>query len=565
MKIIAVYLAICIQGGFRDEPTVNDDKNCPVECFCSEKSRAICASKELAQIPLNQKSHRITYLWLKDNRIDHIDDYSFLNWMNLQTLSLQNNRLSRDNSISQRAFRPLKKLKYLYLATNDIEVVEFELPASVRMLELGNNHIVKVESTVFRHAKNLEQLYLHANRLSSKGLPSMRRLKKLNQLTLANNELDVVPRLPRSVESINLRNNRFSGKLPRTSLARLRNLRELILLENQITEIQPNALARTRVDYLDLGNNLIHSVPKGLPDTLRVLKLENNRLDVLSSAALAKLKDLAVLELHGNNIHSIDGSLRSSDLQIACIRLHNNNFTVFPEALPDSVQTLVLMHNNIKSISKRALKGFDQMTSLNIADNKLQSKKVQGGAFRESKVLESIDLHNNELHRVPSLPKTVTDLNLSGNNIQKLDKERIMRLKRLKHLNLDDNKIKRIPLEIFIHSTTLETLSLSYNSLEAIPKMLPCSLKKLYLESNEIHQITDGTFVQCQMLEEIHLKGNPLVPSKAENTVFKMLRKLTVVTIDWDYQRHEIIQRRKKNKSRISLVTPNFTALVPAG
>lgn len=43
--------------------------------------------------------------------IDHLDDYSFLNWMNLQTLSLQENSLGHENSISKRAFRPLKKLK----------------------------------------------------------------------------------------------------------------------------------------------------------------------------------------------------------------------------------------------------------------------------------------------------------------------------------------------------------------------------------------------------------------------------------------------------------------------
>jgi len=49
-----------------------------------------------------------------------------------------------------------------------------------------------------------------------------------------------------------------------------------------------------------------------------------------------------------------------------------------------------------------------------MAHNKLQSKKVQGGAFRQSRALECIDLQENDLHRVPSLPKTITDLNLAG-------------------------------------------------------------------------------------------------------------------------------------------------------
>ena len=62
-----------------------------------------------------------------------------------------------------------------------------------------------------------------------------------------------------------------------------------------------------------------------------------------------------VLELHGNGIHKIDGNLRSSQLPLVHLRLHNNNFTEFPESLPDSIQALVLMNNNIHSISKRAL------------------------------------------------------------------------------------------------------------------------------------------------------------------------------------------------------------------
>lgn len=355
MRVAAVCLvAVYVQAGFRDEPPINDDKNCPVECFCAEKNRAICAAKELTQIPLNQKSHRITYLWLKDNRIDHIDDYSFLNWMNLQTLSLQHNGLSKENSITRRAFRPLKKLKYLYLATNDIESVDFELPASVKMVELGNNRIVRVSSGVFRHAKNLDQLYLHSNRLNSQGLPSMRRLRKLNRLTLGDNQMIQIPRLPRSVERINLRDNHFSGVLPRRSLASLRCLRELILSGNQISELQPNALAKTQIEYLDLGNNIMISMPQGLPVTIRVLKLENNNIEILASSAIAKLDNLAVLELHGNSIHTVDGSLKSSALSLIHLRLHNNNFTEFPETLPVTVKALVLMNNNIHSISKRA-------------------------------------------------------------------------------------------------------------------------------------------------------------------------------------------------------------------
>ena len=121
----------------------------------------------------------------------------------------------------------------------------------------------------------------------------MRRLKKLNRLTLGTNDLTKVPRLPKSVERINLRDNQFSGVLPRRSVSGLRNLRELILTGNKLTQIETSALRRTPVEYFDVGDNQLIAIPEGLPRTIRVLKLENNNIKVISSTALGRLKNLA--------------------------------------------------------------------------------------------------------------------------------------------------------------------------------------------------------------------------------------------------------------------------------
>ena len=74
--------------------------------------------------------------------------------------------------------------------------------------------------------------------------------------------------------------------------------------------------------------------------------------------------------------------------------------------------------------------------------------------------------------------------------------------------------------------------------------MLPCSLQLINLENNQIIKIQSNTFVQCQQLREINLKGNPMAPEvSAPEHVFHPLRFLRSVSIDWDedgYERERI-------------------------
>ena len=86
-------------------------KFCPLECDCAERISAKCNSRGLNHIPQNDRTSRITSLWLRDNTIRRLDDLSFMNWMNLRTLDLQKNNMSDVNAVSVQALKPLKKLK----------------------------------------------------------------------------------------------------------------------------------------------------------------------------------------------------------------------------------------------------------------------------------------------------------------------------------------------------------------------------------------------------------------------------------------------------------------------
>ena len=87
--------------------------------------------------------------------------------MNLQTLDLQRNDISGPSSVSRMSFKPLKKLKYFYLARNQIDQVGFELPVKIQMIDLSLNGINTISQLTFKKCKNLEQLFIHTNKYAT--------------------------------------------------------------------------------------------------------------------------------------------------------------------------------------------------------------------------------------------------------------------------------------------------------------------------------------------------------------------------------------------------------------
>lgn len=97
--------------------------------------------------------------------------------------------------------------------------------------------------------------------------------------------------------------------------------------------------------------------------------------------------------------------------------------------------------------------------------------------------------------------------------------------------------------------------------------MLPCSLEVLNLESNQIIKLDEKTFVKCQRLRVINLKGNPMSPiASVPETVFAPLRSLRAISIDWDedgYETERIKRRAKSRPSRKSITLEMDQSLAP--
>lgn len=126
----------------------------------------------------------------------------------------------------------------------------------------------------------------------------------------------------------------------------------------------------------------------------------------------------------------------------------------------------------------------------------------------------------NRLTSLNELPSSLTNLDLSYNSIDNID--RLPELLNLEYLNLKYNKIAKFPsLKNFFR---LEALDLSNNQISTISQAdlptpvpvdnLKSELRELYLSNNAIATIPDDTFLHQKEMNYLILNGKSLFSVK---------------------------------------------------
>ncbi|KAM9362134.1 opticin [Symphorus nematophorus] len=118
------------------------------------------------------------------------------------------------------------------------------------------NKIRHVKNTDFINLNKLQSIDLTGNQISEMDEDVFRSLQQLQELHLADNNLQVVPELPTTMKHIDLRNNR------------------LISQGGHYEDM-------SQLEFLYLSNNNLDYIPVPLPLSLRVLHLQNNNIQSL--------------------------------------------------------------------------------------------------------------------------------------------------------------------------------------------------------------------------------------------------------------------------------------------
>uniref|UniRef100_A0A674BVA0 Podocan n=1 Tax=Salmo trutta TaxID=8032 RepID=A0A674BVA0_SALTR len=487
---------------------------CPGECSCTEEGAVDCAGVDLMYFP-SELSESTRILSLQNNRIEILTTEDLARLQQLETLNLQNNRLTTQG-LEDEGFTVLEQLTYLYLANNKLTTAPRHLPPSLVSADFAANSLTKIYPYTFGQKPGLKSVYLHNNKLTDAGLPEnmFNGSDSLEVLIMSSNFLRYVPRnLPSALYRLHLKNNMLE-KIPSGAFDSLTQLRELYLQNNLLSNegMDNETFSQlTKLEYLDLSNNNLSVVPQGLPRGLILLHLEKNNIRSIPGDALIACRNLEYLLLHNNQLRSrsIHQAAFHGLKKLHTLHMYNNQLERVPRGLPRRAKTLMLLHNGINEIGRNDLVMLYTLTELNLSYNRLISPKLHREAFRKLRLLETLDLSGNALHSLPlGLPRSLQVLRVKDNQLTSIPEGALQGMSKLKEIHLNHNQLKlnSIYQGAWMELSALTTLDLSSNQLSHVPSDLPESLEYLYLQSNRISTVPATAFEGTPNIKGIFLR-----------------------------------------------------------
>ncbi|NWW50536.1 TLR3 protein, partial [Pedionomus torquatus] len=423
---------------------------------------------------------------------------------NITGLDISHNQLKQ---LSPANLSRYSQLVYLDAGYNTISKLQPDLCQNVpllQILKLEHNQLYKLPPRVFASCTNLTELKLGYNRIYIKNDP-FESLENLNILDLSHNFLKSA--------SLGLQHQ-------------LKNLRELMLNKNQITELKKedfSFLRNASLNSLDLSSNPLKEFHTGCLQAignLFGLTLDNVELGEngtkklcteLSNTAIQNLSLSSVKLLYVGN--STFQGLQGTNLTV--LNLSQNSLSLIEDdsfLWLSNLQYLILKNANIH-VSARLFNGLSSLKHLTLINS--VTGKIEDFSFHWLHNLEYLIMDNNNFPGITA--NTFTGLN---------------NLKYLSLCNCNIN-LQRITNKTFssLADSSLQVLNLTKTRISTIGSGAFSSLRHLKildLGLNEISQeLTGYEFKGLNNIQDIYLSYNKNLALRSESFIFvPSLRKL---------------------------------------
>ncbi|EFA03970.1 P-granule-associated novel protein 1 [Tribolium castaneum] len=253
---------------------------------------------------------------------------------------------------------------------------------------------------------------------------------------------------------------------------------------------------------------------KQIGQTLKVLKLYGNALNLVKSGTFSGFRKLSQLSLVNNNIELIEEkSFESSVIKNLDLSRNKIEMIAADTFAESEITKIVLRYNRLSYINEDAFNKHLEILQLDY--NNLEH--LQGGFASKSPKLRELTISHNKLSHVSDVPSLVkaNKLDFSFNNINHINLPEFEDFKDLTFLDLSSNKLETFSLNYFKKVKTERlTLLLSYNLLTNV---------KFKDDTKPMTLTLFGNPWNCKCLEKMqkHMLQNNFSTTKCDLELFK--------------------------------------------
>ncbi|EFN73944.1 Protein toll [Camponotus floridanus] len=536
-------------------------------------------------------------LKLENNNIDTLLDGCFASLINLHTLTLSHNKIvrfepphtiglaalqqlfldsNRLRGLHRHVFANLTNLQDLSLSGNALA----EIPYAVRVLkllktlDLGNNHVSRIDNDSFSGLNQLYGLRLVDNKLENVSREAFASLPGLQVLNLANNIIRHVEQSAFSANSV-LRAIRLDGNKLTEIRGAFTSLSTLVFLNvsdnkllwfdyshlpssiewldihaNQISELGDYYMLRNtlRIKMLDASYNLITALTEAnVPDSVETLFLNNNRIRSVAGGTFQQKPNLDKVVLYGNEIGNLEiGALTLPTVpdsrELPAFYVGNN-----PIVCDCTMEWLPRINEMARSRQHPRVMDLDDVTCDMVHARATPRRPLV--SLKPKDFLCRYDAHcfalchccdfdacdcemtcpdNCSCYHDHSWSSNVVDCSNAG---YKHVPERLPM--DATEIYLDGNELGDLGSHVFIGKRRLEVLYLNNSGIAAIHNRTfngVEALRVLHLEDNALRELRGFEFDQLDHMSELYLDHNAI--ATVGNTTFKKMHNLKTLRLD---------------------------------
>lgn len=307
------------------------------------------------------------------------------------------------------------------------------------------------------------------------------------------------------------------------------NLEILDLSGNNITKIQSNQFASTKLKQLDLSQNHIISTDDDSLfnlEGLQVLRLSENPGIQIAPYFFQYAHNLTTLYIDHCELSVIENKWMNNITNVIILDIsYNQGLGELPSTIfwnLKKLRTLYMSNCGLTKIDAQQFYYNSDLQHLDMRSNQLTT--LDGTLLRNQTSLGNLLISSNQFEELPAEIFTslvsLRNLEMRRCNIKNLTVSWFATTKELRSLDLAYNYITELPYKTFGVENKLQSLSLQYNNLKVLDATSFALLKDLqYLrvENNNISAVDSHFIQQPTRLSWAHFENNECIDVNIDN------------------------------------------------